>query len=198
MSNHVRRRGRCKSPIKSRIRREAMGKLPILCECGNHASVLLTKGYVALISPQDIDLVSAYGWNAQPVVRNVYAKCSIKPEFTGCVFLHRLLLDHPTDKWVDHINHNGLDCRRENMRLCDGQQNAGNRRPQLGRKSRFKGVNWCPRKQKWYPRIKVDGKARRLGGHFKSDTDAALVYDEAARKCYGEFAHTNFPTPASS
>ena len=108
------------------------------------------------------------------------------------VYLHRALLG-VTDRriQVDHENQNGLDCRRENMRIATRQQNAQNRRGNVGTSSRFKGVCWHKRYGKWQASITHNNRQIYLG-LFADEIDAAMAYDAKARELFGDFACLNF------
>jgi hypothetical protein len=94
--------------------------------------------------------------------------------------------------FVDHIDHNGLNNRRSNLRLCTAQQNARNHRPQLRGSSKYKGVSWRQDGKVFRALIWHNGKSINLG-RFKNEIDAAKAYDKAAKKYFGEFAYLNFP-----
>ncbi len=106
--------------------------------------------------------------------------------------MHRLITRAPKGKVVDHENGDGLDNRRANLRVCDHRQNRRNhQRPRKGGASRFHGVGWWKRDQKWRAKISVDGRTIHLG-YFADEEDAARAYDQAAREHFGEYASTNF------
>lgn len=117
---------------------------------------------------------------------------------SGCLLLHRLIACAPRGIDVDHKNGNALDNRRANLRLCTRRQNSLNRVKPTGARgkapsSRFKGVDFCLFSKRWRARIKCYGATTQLG-RFASESDAALAYDAAARRLFGEFAALNFPT----
>jgi len=100
--------------------------------------------------------------------------------------LHRLIMDAPADKQVDHINGNKLDNRKCNLRLCSHQQNCCNRKGHKGR-DLPKGV--CKSINKFQSRITVNGTTIYLGG-FDTPEEAHAAYCEASVKYHGEFSKT--------
>lgn len=101
-------------------------------------------------------------------------------------------------KWIDHVDHNGLNNQRSNLRPATRSQNNQNSRGRISRTSQYKGLCWLPKKGKRFASITLEGHTRRLG-MFVSELEAAYAYDAAARELFGEFACTNFqdePTPA--
>ena len=107
--------------------------------------------------------------------------------------MHREILNAPAGVLVDHINHNGLDNRKANLRLATRAQNCWNRKKPKMRKcaSRFKGVGWHKGNKKWVSRIRFNGRRISIG-YFNDEVEAAKSYDEAAKKYHGEFAVLNF------
>jgi len=106
--------------------------------------------------------------------------------------LHRFIMgvtDPHID--VDHRNHNGLDCQRENLRRCVRGENTGNLRKYRG-SSQYKGVSWDKRDKRWRAVVRVHGVTKHLG-RFTEEADAARAYDAAARAAFGEFCYANFP-----
>jgi hypothetical protein len=108
--------------------------------------------------------------------------------------LHRFVLGAKKGQYVDHKDGNGLNCTRENLRLCSQSQNNANNKFRLGR-SGFRGVQKSH--SKWAAGICVNKKSHYLGV-FDTPEDAARVYDDAAVLHFGEFARLNFPTEKSS
>lgn len=114
--------------------------------------------------------------------------------------MHRLLLNPPTGMEVDHVNGNGLDNRRENLRICTVAQNRQNSCGWLKRKCKYKGVSKVKRAtgrmggRPWEARICWDGRQQVIG-LFDLPELAALAYDDWARYFHGRFACLNFPNP---
>ena len=154
--------------------------------------ITLSKGYVALVDEEDYEDVSRFKWSACEKGHTVYARRSIRSggKFYS-IYLHRYLMSLSClGKHIDHIDGNGLNNRRENLRLCTNKENQRNRRSLCG-SSEYKGVAWHNRTKKWQARIKVDGVDVYLGVHEEEEA-AARAYDKAAKKHFGEFANLNF------
>lgn len=109
---------------------------------------------------------------------------------TTTLFLHRTILSPPKKKVIDHIDHNGLNNKRSNLRICTVAQNTANKRKGKG-SSDFKGVSWHKRDQIWIATIHQKRKQLHLG-YFNDELEAAKAYDKAAKDLWGEFAKLNF------
>jgi hypothetical protein len=105
--------------------------------------------------------------------------------------MHRLILDAPKEMQVDHINGNGLDNRRSNLRLATSTENARNRDKFKNNTTGYKGVSRQKGRKKFRAQIYANGKAIYLGW-YDTAREAALAYDRAVRKYHGEFGCTNF------
>ncbi len=157
---------------------------------GNTAFITLTKGYIATIDAADVALVEGVNWCAttDPHNRTVYALrgALIDGRWTT-IKLHRQIMDPPHGLQVDHISGDGLDCRRDNMRLATRAQNVHNSRRSRANTSGFKGVSWHVGGQKWQAMIWGRGKNKHLG-HFTTPEEAHQAYVEAAERLWGDFA----------
>lgn len=94
---------------------------------------------------------------------------------------------------VDHINDDGLDNRKANLRTCTNQENLRNRRKNRKGSSRYRGVHWAKKENRWCGRVAINGK-RIYCGFFSSEDDAAKAVDATAIELYGRFARLNFPS----
>lgn len=108
--------------------------------------------------------------------------------------MHRVILGlKPGDKrQCDHIDGDGLNNQRSNLRVCTIQQNSQSRKKQKGTTSKYKGVSFDRQHRKWQVSIRVNHKHIHLG-RFRSESAAARCYNKAALKYFGEFALTNHP-----
>ncbi len=150
-------------------------------------------GRVTRVDDGDYDLVMQYRWNVKETLRELprrsdgpYAVTTVK---RATLYMHDLIMGA---KGVDHRDHDGLNNQRSNLRPATEQQNRRNTRNRLGYSSQHKGVYWSKTRRCWHALITIDSRSRNLGFYI-SETEAALAYDDAARKVFGEFACLNFP-----
>ena len=157
--------------------------------------ILLTKGLFTIVDQDDFERLNKYNWQANVREgRSRYATRTIRRNGRVCHRqMHRIITNAPKEMMVDHINHDGLDNRKVNLRLATPQQNAWNRRClRRCNGSKYMGVSWDKQNRKWRGRLFVDGKSRFLG-YFEDEKDAAIAFDRAAKEHRGEFAFLNFP-----
>jgi hypothetical protein len=154
--------------------------------------IKLTQGLYALVDDEDYERINKYKWYANKIRYTYYAvSANYGKEYNGSTLMHRAILGDPAGIPIDHINHNGLDNRRENIRTCSGSQNNMNSRKSINRTSKYKGVSWCKSSIRWQVDIGIMGKGIYLG-HFNNEIEAAHAYDTKAKELFGEFANTNF------
>jgi len=104
--------------------------------------------------------------------------------------MHELIMNPGMGQEIDHKNGNGLDNRRDNLRICTHANNMCNRRIGKNNKSGYKGVYFTKSGNAWRSKLRFKGRNINLG-NFKKPIDAAIAYDNAAMKYFGEFARTN-------
>lgn len=161
---------------------------PIRVE-GNIAYITLTQGHIATIDAADVPLVEGFNWYARckyrrdGSLRTAYAARSIR-EIRRVILLHREIMQPPDNMQVDHIDGDGLDNRRANMRIVTRQQNQRNMRTPCNNSSGAKGVSWHYQTKKWQAHIRLNGKGHYLG-LFYSIQEAAAAYAAASKKYHG-------------
>jgi HNH endonuclease/AP2 domain len=153
--------------------------------------VLSDPDYIAQVDDGDYPLVEgrtwhtmangytryAYAWNPHPVA----------------ILMHRVIMQPPSGMAVHHIDRNGLNNRRANLRIVTYSQNVirSGKQDRLGVTSQYKGVHFEDSRKKWKAMIMKDGK-RIFLGRFADEIEAALAYDRAALELYGAIAYVNF------
>ena len=133
------------------------------------------------IDLNDVDRVGKYKWSKN---NKGYAYNSSKG------LLHRFIVEAKPGQDYDHKNNKPLDCRRKNLRPCTSQENNRNSSIRSDNTSGAKGVTWNKPLGKYVARIMVDKKNIHLG-YFTILKDAALAYNVAAKRYFGDFAVIN-------
>lgn len=164
-------------------------------------TIELTQGQVALVDDEMFDELSRYKWQAHwaPRTKSFYAVRTVgdgKDKKT--INMHRVVVGAVPGNFVDHINHETLDNRQENLRILTNRQNLQNQRTRK-HSSRFKGVSYNKSRSTWDAIIREptehgNGVLRTIG-RFRVEEQAALAYDAAARTSFGAYAALNFPGP---
>lgn len=152
----------------------------------------LTQGKVALVDDEDYKWLIEFKWCAAKSRTTFYAMRHTHQQRPETIQMQRDIIRPLAKFQIDHINHNGLDNRRENLRIATPTQNNQNRQKSKGKSSQYRGVSWSTSTRKWRVEIKASG-SKRILGHFDNEIDAALAYDRAAREFFKEFASLNFP-----
>jgi hypothetical protein len=153
------------------------------------AYILASDGTPVRVDAEDLPMLLKYRWTIFKGPSGKYANVSGHRLTPSRPRMHRILTNAPAGMMVDHINHNGLDNRRSNLRLATNAQNQWNKLP-MGSRSGFKGVTSS--RGVYGAAICVLGKHIALG-RFRLAEDAARAYDQAAVKYFGEFALINYP-----
>lgn len=153
----------------------------------------LSRGLTAIVDDRDA-WAASFTWHAAARGRVVYAARHVVASSGARTkrYLHREILAAPPGVEVDHLNLDGLDCRRENLRLADHAENKWNRGRNRNNTSGFKGVSWSARRRRWVAQIVANGTTTQLG-YFDTVEAAARAYDAAARVLHREFARLNLP-----
>jgi len=155
--------------------------------------IQLTQGQVALVDDEDHTKINQYKWRAQwdPDIQNFYAIRSTGSNTNRkTILMHRQIAGTPPGQKTDHRNHNTLDNRKTNLRICSNAENQMNQRKQSGCSSKYKGVHWDKQQKEWRASIQNNRKKYYLG-HFDNEVDAARAYNVAAVKKFGEYALLN-------
>lgn len=151
---------------------------------GDYAYIELSQGKTAIIDSLDVCLVDGLNWSAMKGSGGIwYAYSGLMKKR-----LHQVILK--TNK-IDHIDGDGLNNRRSNLRPASPLENARNRKVRIESITGYKGVNVRPG-EVYRSRITTGGRRLHLGD-YKTPEAAALAYDEAALKYFGDFARLNFP-----
>lgn len=155
----------------------------------------LTQGKVAIVDAADFDWLNQWKWHYHPD-KNDKGYAVRTPTINGHqikISMHRLIISAPDGALVDHIDRNGLNNCRNNLRLASNSLNGHNTSSRPGT-SRYKGVSFHKRVRRWHAQITTSGKTVSLG-YFDTQSDAALAYNTAAIRVYGDQACINVVRP---
>jgi len=155
----------------------------------------LTLGKFSLVDDEDYIHLSKHKWYAQKRGRTYRAARNAKSNgIIKSINIHRLVLGlKEGDGYsVDHIDGDGLNNQKCNLRKCDTSENMRNRGRPVNNKSGYKGVSWCRKGKKWRSQIQIHGISKSLG-YYNCLIKAAKAYDQGAIEYHGEFACLNFP-----
>jgi hypothetical protein len=153
---------------------------------------------VALVDDCDFEWLSSFAWHLHNGTNGViYAHRTYPRELqrwlgTHGIFMHRQILQAPKGMDVDHINGNGLDNQKSNLRLCTRRQNLANQRLRASKTIPYKGVYFVSSKpvNPYHARLHKDYNGIHIGC-FPTPEEAARAYDKAALEAFGEYAQTN-------
>ena len=162
--------------------------------CNSMAILQLTKGYTAIIDDDDFEKLSKYNCHVCENGSNIYARRTVGYLGKKIIrnYLHREIINCLENEKVDHIDGNGLNCKKENLRKCNSSENNRNRISRPRSSSKYLGVSFSKStRKKWLSQIVINGKNKNLG-RFEREIDAALEYDKFAKIHHKEFANLNF------
>lgn len=150
--------------------------------------IQLTNGYKAIVDDEDFDYLSKFKWYAHfNQYGKIYARRAKNQKGKGkWAWMHRVIMNPPAGALIDHINGNGLDNRRSNLRTCTHAENLRNRKAPRNNTSGYRGVVWNSISKNWVAQIESSGKSIYIG-RFDDIVEAAIAYDEKARELWGEF-----------
>lgn len=159
----------------------------------------LTQGKYAQVDDEDFEYLNQWKWfyNRTGKTDNGYAERSSRK--SASIRMHRLVMKlDDKNLFIDHINHNGLDNQKHNLRIVTSAQNQFNKNPNKDAASKYKGVYKEIRQNRnsikiyeyWRAKIEFNYKVYHIG-YFKNETDAAKAYNDKAIELFGEYACLN-------
>lgn len=155
----------------------------------------LDKGKFTLVDDEDFVKLNRHNWFTMKSPRTYYVATVIPSKKTKSkqltLKMHRFLMNFPKSG-IDHIDGDGLNNQRLNLRLATNAQNQWNSGLRIDNTSGHKGVCWNKNAKKWKAQIRCKSKYQILLGYFKTKEEAAKAYDNKAKEFHGEFARTNF------
>lgn len=163
-----------------------MKKIP-LSQQGKHAGK-----YFALVDDEDYQNLSKYNWSVFNQNKKIkYAARKIRVnKIPKILFMHRIILRCPPNLFGDHIDGDGLNNQKYNLRIATKQNNNSNKTKLLRNISGFKGVGYRKDIKKFSARICFNYKEIFLG-YFNTNVEAAKAYNKKALELFGEFANIN-------
>lgn len=163
----------------------------LVCACGDHGFVGLTRAGVAYVDPVDVPTVRGFRWYTQRNGHSIYARTNFRDGagHRRSMLMHRHLTGS-AQKYTDHRDGDGLNNRRDNLRTCTSSENAQNGRAHVRNQTGYKGVFLASGSKPYRAIIEAKGVRHDLG-RYKTPVAAAYAYDGAARRLHGSFAKTN-------
>jgi hypothetical protein len=148
---------------------------------GEVIKIPLTNGRYALIDSADLPIVEKLAWYYNP---SGYADTHLSRK--KHVSMHRMILSATDNQSVDHIDHDGLNNRRSNIRLCTQSQNSMNRRAQSNNSTGIKGICFDKRRNEWHASVKAGDVVKQK--NFKAIEDAISAHTQWVKELHGDFA----------
>ncbi len=164
-------------------------------QIGGHKTNSKIRGY-ALVDDEDYEFLSK--WNWYPNIRKYEGRSNLfyayrrekESNWNQNILMHREIMRPPKGMFIDHIDGNGLNNQKSNLRIVTNRQNCINTQLYKNNTSGFKGVSWRKKEKCFTVQICLGGKRLSETG-FKDVKDAAIRYNELAKKHHGEFARLN-------
>ena len=150
--------------------------------------IKLSQGKVALVDDEDYEYLNQWKWCAAKCGNTFYAVRAVSAD--GGQTIMRMHWEVMKAKGIDHIDRDGLNNQRSNLRLCTNSENHMNTRKCPNKSSIYKGVSFLKNAGKWRASIMINGKTIDLG-LFVYEVDAARAYNLKAIKLFGDFANLN-------
>lgn len=151
-------------------------------------TIPLSRGVSCVVDDEDYQHLSQFRWYAKPIDKDSSGFYAVRGVDRRTIYMHRAILRPDDWQLVDHVNRNGLDNRKSNLRLCDSSENVINRI--YSQKSGYRGV-FLHQGKYWRAQIERSNKRYSVGSHQTAEA-AARAYDIAAISLHGDFAVTNF------
>lgn len=153
----------------------------------------LTQGKYAIVDDKDFKFLSQWNWHLRKTLnKERFYAVRMSPRVKGkqtVIKMHSLIIGTPKGMDTDHINGDGLDNRKSNLRICTRSENCLNRRRHSNNKSGYKGVFWHKQSKKWEVSIQINKKQITIG-RFENIKEAIKVCKNARIKYHKEFANT--------
>lgn len=160
--------------------------------------IILSHGLLTSVDEIDYDYLNQWLWytlyakQQKYAVRKPYSRELGKSD--QVILMHKVIAERKgiQSYCIDHIDRNGLNNCRDNLRAATNSQNCMNRPAPSNNTSGYKGVSYSFERKKWLAQIALEGKPKFLG-RFETAIEAAYIYDRIAFRYYGEYAYLNFP-----
>ena len=155
--------------------------------------IKISQGKYALVDDSDYESLMKFKWYARKDhLRDVYyTNKSEKVDGTWKnIPMHRVIMNPPNGMFVDHKDGDGLNNQRSNLRVCTASQNNQNSKKASGKTSQYKGVSWSAYHNRWRACIEIQYRQKYIGV-FRTELEAAIIWNMTARKYFGEFALLN-------
>ena len=154
----------------------------------------LTQGQFALIDDEDFDIVSKHKWHAKKYKHTYYAATNIKKEDKKTILrMHRLIINVPDGMEIDHLDHNGCNNQKYNIKVCTHWENMQNKKNQYDvlTTTKMKGVYFDNTTKKWKSTIWINGRSKSLKSSDRLEY-AIRAYNRASMFYFGERAFLNY------